>query len=310
MFEQVLSEGPSYSRLSDFYDMKINPSEFPIQTNFVSVADAIMASDYFNAGNFQHFGINSLEDCLQVVPKVSAVLMCRFRDGELENTLLQCSRNPSCRYIIVQTLIGDDGYVSADTLKALPENIVRIYSKNVHYEHERLVPVPIGRDWRVTEEAFSAEFSRATGEPPRYHTYMNFSLETHPSREELFHLLKNEPWVTASKPAAYRTYHKSHSQYVTEMADHRFTLSPIGKAVDCYRTWDALFARSIPVLDKTAHSSLYQDLPAIIVSDWSQVNKGFLDQAYDQLTQQRLNLEKLTMKYWRQLIQADAQANF
>jgi hypothetical protein len=310
MFEQALSNGPSYSGLSDFYTMKIEPSEFPIQETFRSVADGIMASDYFNAGNFRHFGIDSLEDCLQVVPKVSSVIMCRFRDGELEKTLLQCSEQPTCRYIIVQTLIGDDGYVSPDTLKALPDNIVRIYSKNVQYQHDRLVPIPIGRDWRVTEEAFSAEFSRPPGKPPECHTYMNFSLETHPSREKLYELLGNEPWVTASKPTAYRLYHKSHSQYVTEMADHRFTLSPIGKAVDCYRTWDALFARSIPVLDKTAHSPLYQDLPAIIVSDWSQVNKAFLDQAYAQLRQQQFNLRKLTVGYWKQLIQADAQANF
>jgi len=300
-------DGTSYD---DFCKLTITPSQAVIQENMISAVDALLWSSYFRPGNFHHFGISGPGDCLQEVPDRSMILMCRFRDGELERTIEQCAENLKSRYIIVQTLIGDDGFVSQDILNSLPENVVRIYSKNVQINDSRLIPIPIGRDWRVTEEGFDSVFIRRADAPLENFAYMNFSLATNPIRELVYRRFSNETWVTTLKPEQYGVYEISHSAFSKQMSRHTFTFSPIGKAVDCYRSWDALYCKSIPVLDRTPHSSVYDELPVLIIDDWSTLDRETLEKEFTRIRSARFNLRKVTSEYWKQIIAQDAEANF
>ena len=53
-----------------------------------------------------------------------------------------------------------------------------------------------------------------------------------------------------------------------------FVLSPEGIGMDCHRTWEAILLGCIPIIKKNAISTLFTDLPVLIVEEWEDVNKN------------------------------------
>lgn len=99
---------------------------------------------------------------------------------------------------------------------------------------------------------------------------------------------------------------KPYGQYLPEMATFKFVLSPHGAGFDCYRTWEALMLGCIPVVKKSCLDGLYEGLPVLIVDDWSEATKEFLEQKYVEMAQKMVRneycLEKLTIDYWAKVI--------
>lgn len=60
---------------------------------------------------------------------------------------------------------------------------------------------------------------------------------------------------------------------------------------------------------KTASlDSLYKGLPVVVVQDWSEVTKEFLNKKYAELQQKTHSLEKLRLDYWIKLINSYKEA--
>jgi hypothetical protein len=55
-------------------------------------------------------------------------------------------------------------------------------------------------------------------------------------------------------------------------SQHAFVISPHGRGLDCYRTWEAMFAGCIPIVKRSPLDALYRDLPVAIVEDWREIN--------------------------------------
>ena len=51
-------------------------------------------------------------------------------------------------------------------------------------------------------------------------------------------------------------------------AECMFVVSPEGAGMDCHRTWEALLLGCIPIVKRNVLSSLFADLPVLIVNDW------------------------------------------
>ena len=59
-------------------------------------------------------------------------------------------------------------------------------------------------------------------------------------------------------------------QYFQRLASAHFCISPNGNGVDCYRTWQALYLRTIPIVTKSILTEQHPDLPLIVLGDWSE----------------------------------------
>ena len=64
-----------------------------------------------------------------------------------------------------------------------------------------------------------------------------------------------------------------------------FTASPRGHGLDCYRTWEALHAGSIPLCDASWHVGHrdFAHLPIVWVHDWSLVTRAFLQEQQERI---------------------------
>jgi hypothetical protein len=92
--------------------------------------------------------------------------------------------------------------------------------------------------------------------------------------------------------------------YMKEMAQFKFTLSPRGYGPDSYRNWEAMLVGSIPIVSSSHLDPLYADLPVLIIDDWRQITPEFLEMKYKEMKAKKFNIEKLFMEYWWNKIQS------
>jgi hypothetical protein len=187
--------------------------------------------------------------------------------------------------------------------------IIRWFGQNCDIPlHPKFHPIPIGlanAKWKhgnthIFDTALdSLSASKDLKQAPKL--YVNISPHTNPVRKKLYHSLKKQSFVTLAP-------RKELAPYLTEMAQHRYTLSPFGNGLDCHRTWEALLVGSIPVVKTSTLDPLYEGLPVIILQYWNEISPASLEKKYNEMRAKTYALEKLFMDYWSSLIQNCKQA--
>ena len=93
---------------------------------------------------------------------------------------------------------------------------------------------------------------------------------------------------------------KSFEDYLLDLSDTVFVVSPPGIGLDCHRTWEALLMGCYPIVKSSTLNPLYEDLPVVIVDDWKQVTIEFLEKKRSELNNKTYSREKLYAPYWFQ----------
>lgn len=57
--------------------------------------------------------------------------------------------------------------------------------------------------------------------------------------------------------------------YLTDLSKSYFSISPKGNGLDCHRTWESLYVKTIPVVTKSLVTEHHKDVPMIVLDDWS-----------------------------------------
>jgi hypothetical protein len=128
--------------------------------------------------------------------------------------------------------------------------------------------------------------------------YMNFTIAT--ATEERSHVYK----LFDKKSFCFKGYHQTFTSYANDLAASKFVLSPRGSGLDCFRTWEALYAGSFPIVKTSSLDPLYEGLPVVIINNWEEVTEDFLNEKYEKLTHKSFSLEKLSKDYWTKLIRS------
>lgn len=130
--------------------------------------------------------------------------------------------------------------------------------------------------------------------------YMNFVVSPHGDREKIYEFFKGKPFcktVTLS-----HTWRKPWEEYINDISQAKFVISPEGDMHDCYRHWEALLAGSIPIVHRSPLDKVFEDLPVVIVDNYLEITEDFLYEKYEEIHNKKYNLEKLYMGYWIKLI--------
>ena len=85
-------------------------------------------------------------------------------------------------------------------------------------------------------------------------------------------------------------------------AKFAFVVSPFGNGYDCHRTWEALVLGCIPIVKTSGIDNLYEDLPVLIIQDWSDITEKLLMSTLEDFKKKhekgKFNYDKLTLNYW------------
>jgi hypothetical protein len=84
------------------------------------------------------------------------------------------------------------------------------------------------------------------------------------------------------------------------ISSSRFVLSPHGVGLDCYRTYEALYLGAYVVVKKSSLDEMYQNLPVLIVNEWSDVTEQLLNDTYHRFLRTDFDFDRLFTKYWYQ----------
>lgn len=104
------------------------------------------------------------------------------------------------------------------------------------------------------------------------------------------------------KPYCVKMGRKKQKDYLQDLKESKFVLSPRGFGIDCFRTWETLVMGSYPIVRTSVLDPLYKDLPVVIVESWDQINKPFLEQKYEEMSQKTYDMKILYTTYWKEYI--------
>lgn len=184
--------------------------------------------------------------------------------------------------------------------------------------HKKFFPIPLGikQDPKYYKEKTEfAAFLRdlRTNTPKSGLCYSNFEDSQNPSRKKLKAYLSDKPFITNRSTAL------PFKEYFEDMAHFKFALSPRGWGPDCYRTWEALYVGTIPIVTRCEFDklyirsltytgsqldTLYEDLPILIIDDWSELTEEFLNRKYEEITSKSYDIRRIHMTYWLDKISA------
>ena len=124
--------------------------------------------------------------------------------------------------------------------------------------------------------------------------YVNFQLNNVDRKTLMdYFLAASLNWVTVRNESI------PFKDYLSEMASHKFILCPDGNGPDCYRTWEALYAGSIPIISKSKATSFFKDLPVLILDESNDVDYNFLETKYNEIMSMDWDMDKITKSYWQ-----------
>lgn len=176
------------------------------------------------------------------------------------------------------------------------------FSHNVDRKHDKLHPLPLGIGPPIYAYGNKSVFDKCV--PKRNQElkksgllYVNFSIETSPThRIPVFNFFKDKSFCTFESNIPLE-------KYLQNLSIHKFVISPRGNGLDCFRTWEALLMKTYPIVITSTLDPLFEELPVVIIENWSEITEDFLEKKYIELMQKEYNWDKLYLPYWLQKIQ-------
>jgi hypothetical protein len=194
-------------------------------------------------------------------------------------------------------------------------NLIHWYSQNLnHTTNPKLSSIPIGLDYHTIANGKKDMSWWGKQETPKKQEEIIFKLKNTKFNERIPKLYINFANSIRGKygekdrresleqiPKNLQIIEKNNiprNETWTNMSKYTFVLSPHGNGLDCHRTWEALALACIPVVKKSSLDVLYQDLPVLIVDDWSDINEELLNSTIEIFEAINFNYDKLTLDYW------------
>lgn len=183
--------------------------------------------------------------------------------------------------------------VGKHLFKKKPKCVSKWYSTNVTYEHQDLIPIPIGigNDSNLKTLNSKQFIKNKIRNEKMFGVYSNFNLNTN-----YFHRFNalnrnlDKKIFLVEKPSA------DISNYLHNLLKYKFTLTPWGNGYDTHRMWEAIYAGSIPITKKHISYVNFKDLPIIFLKNYKSINKNEIEK-FDFFYH-----EKLNMQWWKKLI--------
>ena len=87
--------------------------------------------------------------------------------------------------------------------------------------------------------------------------------------------------------------------YFSLLPHHKFVISPEGRGIDCHRTYEAIMAGCIPIVEDNAHiREVYAGCPILYTTDYSELTAAGLELTYKEMLDQEWDFSRLFLSYY------------
>lgn len=164
------------------------------------------------------------------------------------------------------------------------KNVKMHLAQNCLINNSKLISIPIGiqnLQWFDHNILFSVKNMDIK---KTKNIYFNFNLNTHPSRQKCYDIVKEKiSW----------TEFKNKKEFYIELKTHKYAICPRGNGIDTHRLWECIYLDVIPIVIKDDFPNI-NNLPIIILENWNELNK------INAFTNQKLS--KITISYYKNIL--------
>ena len=208
-------------------------------------------------------------------------------------------------------------------LKALLDNpfLIAWYAQNLDLSHPKLYPIPIGMDYHTIATSNSPSSPHDWGDhltPSQQEALLrSIQIDAGPLISKTKQAFSNWHFTIdrGNRKECFSHFPKYRSFYQPEFlardqswrlnSTFAFTISPLGNGLDCHRTWEALLLGTIPIVKHSPIDALYQDLPVVILDEWSDFTEERMNSELERATTERFDFRRLDLSYWQQVIRGE-----
>jgi len=160
-------------------------------------------------------------------------------------------------------------------------NCKKIYTQNMNIQHPQVKPLPIGiansfwkwGDIKIINEVINDGFSNINS----YFIYANFN-----KGDGLRYERRGDCYDTVSDNGIAIQDNTDYKSYLQQLKQYKFCISPEGNGIDCYRTWESLYMKTIPICKRSLMVEEFAKIfPIYIVDDWSELDIDKIRDSYD-----------------------------
>jgi hypothetical protein len=194
------------------------------------------------------------------------------------------------------------------------DNIIHWYAQNCVGKHPKLSGIPIGLDYHTVknqDHIWSCKMSpicqenqiialnknHFTNRIIGCYSNFHFSIHTKFGSDRIDAMKKVPKELVFYEPIIIPRF-----ESWTTQVKYAFVLSPHGNGLDCHRTWEALCLGNIPIVKTSAIDYLFDNLPVLIVNEWSDITKLLLEKTVDEFSTKIFDYSKLRLSYWINII--------
>lgn len=211
--------------------------------------------------------------------------------------------NHNIKNEIVLITHNSDVSVDQNLFLKKPNNITKWFSQNIDFNHEDLISIPIGLEnykWFPDINKKEKMVKKLLeGKNFKNILYVNHNINNfHSERIIPYQIFKNKDWATLVSGQNGKNF----DEYLDDLYNHKFIISPRGVGLDTHRLWESLYMGTIPVEKINNNNIKYNDLPICYIKNWNEINEDFLNEEYTKIINKNWNLEKLNFIFWERLI--------
>jgi hypothetical protein len=285
------------------------------KTKYISSIGLMKACDQNNVINYiDPFTISIDWNKLISIGKDKCCIYVKFRNF---NEFIEIIDKIPFNFILIT---GDGDETNPTTLMNIDvfyniinnNKIIKWYSVNcIQNLHPKFSLIPIGLNYhcdalwnniQISSQELLLENIRLNSLPFNKRIclcYSNFHFSTYsefenPRQKAIENINSNLIYYEPFKVSKEETY--------INQSKYSFVVSPLGHGMDCHRTYEALILGCIVIVQTSPLDYLYNDLPVIIINNWSDITENFLKDKLIEFENKIFDYDKLTLKYWINLI--------
>ena len=195
------------------------------------------------------------------------------------------------------------------------KRLIHWFCQNMTIEHNKITKIPIGLDYHtLTQRPLWGPISNCNEQEkmlqmikdksvPFYNRNIKCYANFHFSMDTKLGYDRKDAYQKIDKKIVYYEENKV-SRLITwnKQKDFAFVICPHGGGLDCHRNWEALCLGCIPIVKTSPIDNLYQGLPVLIVTNWSDINTNLLNKTISKyknmFNNNEFNMQKLQLSYW------------
>lgn len=259
---------------------------------------------YISSDSFRNLAQHIYDEALDFDPKnVRTGDIIFVRTNFLKDFVAKTNHLIDNPYILISHNedmgLGEEMKFLADDSK-----VIHWFAENLLFEHKKITPIPIGIYSRVDDKknvGIESIKKYADKKDKLNRIFYSFWVRTNfkkriPILEEVKKITLADTLTEEEKEEILK------EDYLKKISGYKFVISPPGNGLDCHRTWEVLYLKSIPIVEESVPTNYWKKLgiPLLVISNWSELKNlsvSDIEKDYNELSNQ-MNCPALFMDYW------------